>query len=268
MTRRDTYTHGHHPTVLANHSWRTAENSVAYLLTHLEAGMRLLDVGCGPGTISLDLAERVAPGEVIGIDTAADVIAVAEANRVERGTPNITFRVGDVYALDFEDDSFDMVQAHQLLQHLSDPVAALAEMRRVCRPDGIVAVRESDYAGFLWAPLDPRLDRWLALYHEVARSNDAEPDAGRFLLGWAQQAGFAEIVPSASVWCFANETDRAWWGGTWSQRVTVSEFARQAMDRGLATSEELAAMSQAWSEWASAPDGWFVVVHGQVVCRP
>jgi ubiquinone/menaquinone biosynthesis C-methylase UbiE len=268
MTRRDTYTHGHHPTVLANHSWRTAENSVSYLLPHLEPGLRLLDVGCGPGTISLDLAERVAPAEVIGVDNTAEVIAVAEGNRVERGVANITFRVGDVYALDFEDGSFDVVQAHQLLQHLSDPVAALAEMRRVCRPEGIVAVRESDYAGFLWAPLDPRLDRWLALYHDVARSNDAEPDAGRFLLGWAQRAGFGEVTPSASVWCFANEVDRAWWGGTWSQRVTASEFARQALERGLATSDELADISRAWSDWAAAPDGWFVVVHGQVVCRP
>jgi ubiquinone/menaquinone biosynthesis C-methylase UbiE len=267
MTPRDTYTHGHHPTVLANHSWRTAENSVAYLLPHLKEGQRLLDIGCGPGTITLDLAERVAPGEVIGIDNVADVIAVAETNRSERGIANASFRTDDVYALSFDDDSFDVVQAHQVLQHLSDPVAALAEMRRVCRPGGIVAVRESDYAGFLWAPLDERLDRWLTLYHEVARSNQAEPDAGRHLLRWCHQAGFENIDCSASAWCFATEADRDWWGGTWAQRVVTSAFARQAVDKGLATPEELAEMSRAWRDWAASPDGWFAVLHGQVLCR-
>lgn len=267
MTRRDTYTHGHHPTVLANHSWRTAENSVKYLLPHLQSGQRLLDVGCGPGTITLDLAERVAPGDVVGIDNVEDVVAVAEANRVERGLANVSFRVADVYALDFEDDSFDVVQAHQVLQHLSDPVAALVEMRRVCKPNGLVAVRESDYAGFLWAPLDQRLTRWLELYHEVARGNDAEPDAGRFLLGWAQQAGFEDITPSASVWCFANDVERRWWGGTWAERIKVSAFAQQAVGRGLATRDELDDISAAWTQWSEAVDGWFAVVHGEVLCR-
>ena len=87
-----------------------------------------------------------------------------------------------MYALAFPDASFDVVHAHQVLQHLTDPVAALREMRRVCRPDGVVAARDSDYAAFTWFPDDPRLTRWLELYHEVARSNDAEPDAGRHLL--------------------------------------------------------------------------------------
>lgn len=267
MAPRDTYTHGHHPTVLANHSWRTAENSVRYLLPHLEAGDRLLDIGCGPGTITLDLADLVSPGEVIGIDNVESVVAVAEANRIDRGVGNASFRVADVYALDFEDDSFDVVQAHQVLQHLSDPVAALAEMRRVCRPGGLVAVRESDYAGFLWAPLDPVLDHWLDVYHRVARSNQAEPDAGRHLLGWAQEAGFTDITCSASAWCFATETDRAWWGGTWAQRMTASSFAGQAVERGLATEDDLIEMAGAWERWAAAPDGWFAVLHGEILCR-
>src|SRR6188472_2086916 len=68
--RPDTYTHGHHESVLRSHEWRTAENSAAYLLPHLQPGMDLLDVGCGPGTITLDLARLVAPGHVVGVDAA------------------------------------------------------------------------------------------------------------------------------------------------------------------------------------------------------
>lgn len=269
-TPKDTYTHGHHPAVLAVHSWRTAENSAGFLLPHLTAGQRLLDVGCGPGTITLDLAERVAPGEVVGIDNAADVIATAHDNRAQRGadTERVTFRVGDVYAIDEPDDSFDVVYAHQVLQHLSDPRAALREMRRVCRPGGVVAVRDSDYAGFVWAPLDPRLDRWLALYHEIARGNGAEPDAGRFLLTWALDAGFSDVTAGASAWCFATPGDRAWWGNNWADRVSQSAFATQALERGLAIQAELDDLAAAFRQWTAEPNGYFALLHGELICRP
>ena len=63
-----TYTHGHAESVLRSHRTRTAENSAAYLLPHLRAGLSLLDIGSGPGTITVDLAERVAPGPVTAVE--------------------------------------------------------------------------------------------------------------------------------------------------------------------------------------------------------
>ena len=189
----ETYTHGHHESVLRSHRWRTAANSAAYLLPHLRAGQDLLDVGCGPGTITIDLARIVAPGRVVGVDRAEAPLATARADAATAGVA-VDFEVGDAYALAFPDDSFDVVHAHQLLQHLGRPVAALAEMRRVCRPDGIVAARDSDYAAMTWFPGDPLLDRWLSIYREVARANGGEPDAGRRLLAWGRAAGFAEVV--------------------------------------------------------------------------
>ena len=137
----DTYSHGHHASVLRSHEWRTAENSAGYLLGHLEHGRRLLDVGCGPGTITAELAALVAPGEVVGIDASAEVVARAGELGTSRA-PNLRFEVGDVYVLGWPDASFDVVHAHQVLQHLSDPVAALREMRRVLVTGGLVAVRD------------------------------------------------------------------------------------------------------------------------------
>ena len=192
----DRYTHGHHAAVLAAHRARTAENSAAYLLPHLRSGQRLLDVGCGPGTITIDLAERVAPGAVVALEREPAVLVEVERLAAERGATNLSTTTGDVYALDFADGAFDVVHAHQVLQHLSDPIAALREMRRVTKPDGLVAVRDADYAAMTWYPAEPRLDRWLELYHRVARSNGAEPDAGRRLLAWARAAGFSESSPA------------------------------------------------------------------------
>ena len=261
----DTYTHGHQEAVLRSHRWRTAENSAAYLLPHLRPGMSLLDVGCGPGTLTADLAARVAPGEVLAIDISAEVIAEAEGHARKMGATNLTFAVGDFRSAGLAAGSFDVVHAHQVLQHLGDPVAALREMRRVCRPGGQVAARDSDYPVMTFFPDDPELQRSLAGYGQLTRVNGANWDAGRRLLHWAHRAGFTEVVASASAWCFATPEDRGWWGGLWADRFTQSALAEQLLAHRIATDEDLVSFAAAWRRWASSPDGWFAVLHGEVV---
>src|SRR5580692_1202383 len=265
--RSETYLHGHHDSVLRSHRWRTAENSAGYLLPRLAPGARVLDVGCGPGTITADLAARVPSGEVVGIDAAADVLHGARQEAERRGQANVRFETGDVYQLAFEDGAFDVVHAHQVLQHLSDPVAALAEMRRVCRPGGLVAARDGDYGGFFWFPADPGLDEWRALYQRVARAVGGEPDAGRRMLAWAHSAGFTDIQASASVWLFATPDERSWWGGLWADRLTHSAFGEHAVRHGLATRADLQRLASAWHRWAASADGWFLIPHGEIRCR-
>lgn len=263
----DVYTHGHHESVLRSHRWRTAANSAAYLLPHLRSGQTVLDVGCGPGTITVDLARTVAPGRVVGIDRTEEPLTKARAAASERGASSATFTVGDAYALDWPDGTFDVVHAHQLLQHLRDPVAALAEMRRVCRDGGLVAARDSDYEAMVWHPADERLANWLRLYTEIARGNDGEPNAGRRLRAWALAAGFQDVTSTASTWCFATPEERQWWASSWAERITVSSLAQQAAERGLATRDDLREIADGWREWAGRYDGWFSVLHGEVLCR-
>jgi hypothetical protein len=141
-------------------------------------------------------------------------------------------------------------------------------MRRVCRPSGVVAARDGDYAGAMWYPEDPALDRWLDLQRRVGRDSGGDLDGGRRLLGWARRAGFSEVVPSASVWCFATPQDRGWWAGMWADRVVLSAFTEHVVERELASKADLEGIAQAWRRWAEAGDGWFVVVHGEVLCTP
>jgi ubiquinone/menaquinone biosynthesis C-methylase UbiE len=263
----DTYSHGHHESVLRSHIWRTAANSAEYLLGDLEPGERLLDVGCGPGTVTLDVASHVAPGLVVGLDAAVDVVRQAERRRFETSAANVAFAVGDTYALPFGDGTFDVAHAHQVLQHLSEPDGALAELRRVLRPGGLLAVRDGDYGGFVWAPPEPLLDRWLDLYHQLTAHNRTHADAGRYLLDWVQAAGFRDIKPSSSTWTFADPESRAWWGDLWADRVQFSSFAEQTVAYGLSNAEELGAIAQAWRRWAREPAGWFAVLHGEVLAR-
>lgn len=261
------YTHGHSAAVLSAHSRRGAADSAAYLLAHLRAGMDLLDVGCGPASITADLAERVAPGRVVALDAAAGALEAARATLRERGlSEQVEVTSGDVMALPFEDASFDVVHAHQVLQHLADPVGALAEMRRVTRPGGIVAVRDAVYSAMTWFPEPAGMEQWRSVYMATARANGGEPDAGSRLLSWARAAGFADASASASTWCYATPADRAWQSQTWAQRCLTS-FGPRAVELGLADRADLETMAQAWRQWGDSEDAWFVVVHGEVLAR-
>ena len=261
------YTHGHSAAVLSAHSRRGAADSAAYLLAHLRAGMDLLDVGCGPASITADLAERVAPGRVVALDAAAGALEAARATLRERGlSEQVEVTCGDVMALPFEDASFDVVHAHQVLQHLADPVGALAEMRRVTRPGGIVAVRDAVYSAMTWFPEPAGMEQWRSVYMATARANGGEPDAGSRLLSWAREAGFTDVTASASTWCYATPADRAWQSQTWAQRCLTS-FGPQAVELGLADRADLETMAQAWRQWGDSEDAWFVVVHGEVLAR-
>ena len=265
--RTPRYTHGHSPAVLSAHSRRGAADSAAYLLPHLSAGMDLLDVGCGPASITADLAELVAPGRVVALDASADALEAARATLRERGlSEQVELTRGDVMTLPFEDGSFDVVHAHQVLQHLADPVGALAEMRRLTRPGGIVAVRDAVYSAMTWFPEPAGMERWRSVYMATARANGGEPDAGSRLLSWARAAGFTDVTASASTWCYTTPADRAWQSETWAQRCLTS-FGPRAVELGLAGRADLETMAQAWRQWGAGEDAWFVVVHGEVMAR-
>ena len=261
------YTHGHGAAVLSAHARRSAADSAAHLLPHLSAGMDLLDVGCGPATITADLAECVAPGRVVALDAAADALEAARATLSERGlSEQVELSCGDVMALPFEDGSFDVVHTHQVLQHLADPVGALVEMRRLTRSGGIVAVRDAVYSAMTWFPDPEGMEQWRSVYMTTARTNGGEPDAGSRLLSWAREAGFTDASASASTWCYATPADRAWQSETWAQRCLTS-FGPQAVDLGLARGADLETMAEAWRQWGGSEDSWFVVVHGEVIAR-
>ncbi|WP_028649615.1 class I SAM-dependent methyltransferase [Nocardiopsis sp. CNT312] len=261
------YTHGQHRTVTDSYRWRNAANSAAYALHEMTPGRSLLDVGCGPGSITVDLAQRVAPGPVTAVDASPEAIELARTTARNTGADNIDFRVGDAHGLDLPDDSFDIVHAHQVLQHVADPVRALAEMRRVARPGAAVAVCDSDYSAMYWYPRLPELDAWMDLYQSVARANGGEPDAGRHMVAWAHAAGFTDVTYAAEAWSHSAPDRRHWWGTMWAERILVSDLGLQAVHEGHVTREELEGISQGWIRWSQDPDAVFVVPRGALLCR-
>ncbi|KAF2273721.1 S-adenosyl-L-methionine-dependent methyltransferase [Westerdykella ornata] len=268
------YLHGHHASVLRSHSWRTVQNSAPHLIPHLTSPtLKILDVGCGPGTISVDLAQRVPQGFVYAIDPSEAVIEKARQHAAEKGVSNIRFEVGDIFnweALDgVEEKGFDIVHAHQVLQHLQDPLGAMKEMKRLTKPGGIVAVRDADYSAFTWYPEIPGLRKWSALYLKAAQSIGCDPNIGRRLHAVALEAGFdrKDIEASAAVWVFSTPEERKWWCGLWAERTLQSEFKHKVLEKGLGTVEDLEAIAESFRELEGREDGWFSAMNGQVICH-
>ncbi|KAI0874025.1 methyltransferase type 11 [Hypoxylon argillaceum] len=260
--------------MIASYSRRTASVNSAYMLPLLKPGMRILDVGCGPGTITLGLAAHVPDGDVVGLDASSSAIETARESCKQRGITNTSFLVGDVLKLPFDDDSFDVVHAHQVLGHLPGgegdpgPVKGLREMRRVCKPGGFVCAREVEWSTIAVYPPTQGIIEYHALVVRLASH------AGKIMAGgrgreFARRAGFGQenISASATAVTYANEEDRKWWGENMAARLQASSDLKKGVEFGFVSEEMAAGMPNAWREWAKADDGFYCMIDGQIVCK-
>lgn len=258
------YTTDHSESVLKTHSWRTLSNSAPYLLPHIQPNKQVLDVGCGPGSITVDIAKRV--GHVIGLDYVSSPLEAARRLAESHGVSNISFQVGDIHALPFADNTFDIVHAHQVLQHIENPVQALREMRRVVKSGGIVAVRES--ASLHWYPEFDGITAWRHLTERMQRERGGNPHPGSMIHVWAHEAGFARenIKKSAGSWCFSSPEERSYWGNSMEERARSSGFANVAIAEGFATQDDLEKIAKGWRAFVECEDAWFAILHGEILC--
>jgi 4-oxalocrotonate tautomerase family enzyme len=185
--------------------------------------MRLIDCGCGPGSVTVGLAEVVAPGEVVGIDLAPRQIERAREVAAQRGRANVRFEVGTVYDLPFRDASFDAAYAQTLLMHLREPVAALREIRRVLRPGGVLGLCDDDHGACLWEPSTPGIQRLYALWLRAIQHGGGDPYYARHQRRLLLEAGFVNPVGHAA----------AFGGGCWADPVCGAGAGRSDRRAGL-----------------------------------
>ena len=262
------YAHGYDSALtLVQHARRRAEKQAAFLLPHLRSGMSLLDCGCGSGSITIGLARAVAPGKTVGIDVSGVEIERARADASNTEMSNILFDVGNVYALDFPDNSFDAVFSHNVLEHLNDPARAIAEMQRVLKPGGVIGIRDADMGGYLVQPPEKLLIDFLALYELDWHTVSGDPRFARRLPQALGEAGLADLRVSASYDVYFAENARTLFVDVAAARYREKDFVERVLSGGMASLERLEAMRTAWLAAAQQRFAWAAIAHVEVTGR-
>ncbi len=194
---RETYIHGYSEAVVHEMQSRTAEAFAGFLIPYLNAGSSLLDCGCGPGTLTLGFRRYLDQGRIVGVDLSADQIKSATVAAVS--DQNSSFEVADVYDLPFEDSTFDVVFSHTLLEHVSNPIDALIEMKRVLKFGGLVATKNGDRGGQVPIVNSPNLDQAFQLHTEIAAERGADMYVGRRQHAYVLSAGFERVKSTTST---------------------------------------------------------------------
>jgi ubiquinone/menaquinone biosynthesis C-methylase UbiE len=237
---------------------RTASVSAAFLLPQLRSGMRILDVGCGPGTITLGLAEAVAPGEVVGVDLQQSLVERARVLAAERGIANVRFERADAYELPFRDGAFDAALAHRVLMHLADPVRGLREVRRVLRHGGVLGLCDVDVATTVRWPMSREFERFLDLRMRAFHLQGTDGQAGRKHRELLLEAGFDRADTRAV-------TEGGGSADTIAARARfllaqLDGFGRIAVEQGWLDKVGLDAIVTDIKGWAERPDAVTFVV--------
>ncbi|MCJ1336696.1 hypothetical protein MMC09_001974 [Bachmanniomyces sp. S44760] len=265
------YTQGYHDSVTRSHTARTAEKDAAFLLPHLKPHMKILDVGCGPGSITTGFCKYVPQGSVIGVDLSPEVINQARSLAAPKGIENLTFETGNVLeGLSHPAGSFDVIYCHQFLVHIADPVKALTEMKRVCKSSGgIVACREGD-TPCRWYPRNEGLELWNEMLRRMVQAGgaDTEGGGGRAMHAYARKAGFEaeRVEKGASATVIATPEETEWWGDLHAERLEKSDVGSKYREVG-ATEEDIGKMVNALRDWGKAEDAWFAILQCEIVCK-
>jgi SAM-dependent methyltransferase len=228
------------------HARRTADRWAAHLLPHLRPDMRVLDIGCGPGSITVGLGT-----ETIGVDL--DPMAI----------DGVPVSAADAASLPFPDASFDAVWSNATLQHVPSPLAVLQEARRVARPGAVIGLGDADWGGYIFHPHDPLIERGWAIREAFRAGSDVR--VGSKLRDLLTQAGFerAELFVTGNVAGTAEATMNMGFGEwTWFEEPTAVSCA---VELGLSDADEMQAIAEAWKRWAGDPGAsgatfWFTAL--------
>ena len=175
--------------VQEHYTGRTFEQVQTYFAGRLKPGMNVLDCGCGPGTLTLGLAQAVDPGQATGIDIEPGMVDRANALADEGGIKNVEFRVDDITDISFPNDCFDLVFVSAVLEHLPDPVVALKEIRRVLKPGAATVIINTDWGDPLISPESDDIRRFFELFEAGFNRYGGSLNRGRHLRLMMREAG-------------------------------------------------------------------------------
>ena len=257
------YTCGFSEAMLRLLKGHTVNSHAAHLLPHLKPGQRVLDFGCGPGTISVGLARAIEPGELHGVDIKQAQIDLARSVADAGGHGNATFHVGDVTDLPFEDDYFDIAHGHSILTYVPDTQAVLAEVKRVLKPGGLASVREGIIGSSFVAPdFEVLGDAW-GMFAELITADDGHPHMGRHLKLHLLEAGFSDLRPTASFTSHTTAEEVAFFWAVIRDWFLSPAVREAAMEYGVISAQHLDNLERGFDRWSRHPGAFSAFAYGE-----
>ena len=261
------YTMGFSEEMLESLRRYTAEASAAYLLPYLRPGLRVLDFGCGPGTISVGLAKAINPGELHGVDMEESQIELARSVAQVGGQDNAIFHVADVIDLPFDNGFFDVAHCHNVLMHIPDTSAVLAEVKRVLKPGGIIGCREMICASSFTHPDFGVIRSSWDMFEDLLAADDGHPQIGKDLKFHFVEAGFENIRVTGSFDMYNTAPDVAFIYGFAQQWFLSPEIMEAAIKYGASTQELCDRISAAYDKWKDHPGALCGLAFGEAVAN-
>jgi len=230
---------------------RTLANSHPTLLPLLQSGMSVLDVGCGPGALTLEIARRVDPGAVVGMDANPEMIRAAEATIPPGAHRNLIFYTGDIRESAW-DGEFDVVNAARTLQWIPDPTAALRRMARAAVPGGLVVVLDYDHTRAGWSDPPAAWTRFYDAFLAWRASCGLDNVIARRLPELGRAAGLADmsLTPRIST-ARAGDADFFRVAGLW--RMVIESRGRQMVADGRLAECERRDALDSFTRWMREP---------------
>lgn len=230
-------------------------------LPALRGGQRVLDVGCGTGAIARDVAARVAPALVAGVDLRRAQVVTARRLAVQHGVRNLHFLCGDARALALPEASFDGAYARFVLEHAVDPPGVLAEMCRVVKPGGWVCAYEWEPGCFAHHPTSPAIDRvWQAIY-KLQSTLGGDPWIGRKLYSLFSRAdGLTDVSVEVRAWTVTAADSERLVPYVEADRQVLKEAGPGLLDRQWVSSDDLAQADADYELLVGSPEAF--VTHG------
>lgn len=259
---REGYTMGYDEAAMTWLQGRSVQSHAQFFLPYLEPGMTLLDCGCGPGAITLGLAEKLAPGEVIGVDIEPSQVDLARRMAQEKKIANVRFEAASVYDLPYEDNSFDAVFASAILGNLDAPQRAVVEMYRVLKPGGVAGFHEFDHDGDLFYPLNPTLAKSVKLYERLRQHIGHDPAGGRRLKEWLSRAAF-DLLDLGATFEMFEPADFA----KGSIALFQGEMGNQMKALGWIDEQGIAEIPRMWADMVNNPDAFIATAWVHAVGR-
>jgi len=246
---------------------RSATEYADFVLPSIDSRDRVLDVGCGPGSITVGLAQVAA--RVTGIDVDDAEFADARAYAAEHGISNVEFREGSIYELDQPDASIDVCTLFSMMETLDDPLAGLAEVDRVLKPGGVIGASSIEYGGLiLHGPGEPLLRRFYELRLKLWETQgDVRPYRGRELRGLLLAAGFEQVESRTTYFSYGTEERVRTFGLGRAADCRDEWYASGLAEHGFADQDEIDSLEHAWTTWAESRDSFAAFAWGRATGR-